>query len=55
MTRTTSGRYIGALIATIISFSTFSDYAAAESVRPGDGIVVQPGQENIDGENFQTI
>ena len=55
MKSTTTVRYIGAFIAAIISFSSFSHHAAADGLMPGNGIVIQPGQENIDGENFQTI
>ena len=55
MKLTTTVRYIGAFIAAIISFSSFSHHAAADGLMPGNGIVIQPGQENIDGENFQTI
>lgn len=29
--------------------------ALADSHMPGKGVVVQPGQDNVDGENFQTI
>lgn len=29
--------------------------ALADNMMPGKGVVVQPGQDNIDGENFQTI
>jgi len=29
--------------------------AMADQQMPGKGVVVQPGQDNIDGENFQTI
>jgi len=29
--------------------------ALADNMMPGKGVVVQPGQDNVDGENFQTI
>ncbi len=29
--------------------------ALADNMMPGKGVVIQPGQDNVDGENFQTI
>ena len=48
-------RHIGTLIATIIIMTTAIYNVEAEDLLPGKGVVIQPGQENIDGENFQTI
>jgi glycine betaine/proline transport system substrate-binding protein len=36
-------------------FTVISVTAAGAAELPGKGVTVQPGQDNIDGENFQTI
>ena len=46
------GIFPGMLIAAV-SFLSAPALAGAEM--PGKGVVIQPGQDNIDGENFQTI
>ncbi len=41
-----------ALVGGVAAFSTA---ALADASMPGAGVTAQPGQDNIDGENFQTI
>jgi glycine betaine/proline transport system substrate-binding protein len=42
-------------VATLVVFSASIGHAQSEYQYPGKGIIIQPGQENIEGENFQTI
>ena len=42
-------------VATLVVFSANIGHAQSEYQYPGKGIIIQPGQENIEGENFQTI
>jgi len=43
-------------LSSVISASLiFSGAQAVSAKLPGEGVVVQPGQDNVDGENFQTI
>jgi len=44
-------------VATLVAAATFSgaSVALADGNMPGKGVTVYPGQDNIDGENFQTI
>ncbi|MDC1311507.1 glycine betaine/L-proline ABC transporter substrate-binding protein ProX [Burkholderiales bacterium] len=48
-------RYISALFAAILCITNFTKFVEADELMPGLGITIQPGQENIDGENFQTL
>lgn len=43
-------KFLGAAL-----FSIFALPALAGNAMPGKGITIQPGQDNVDGENFQTI
>ena len=44
-----------ALLAGLCSLGLGSSLAVSAADLPGTGVKVQPGQDNIDGENFQTI
>ena len=55
MKSTQTARYIGVFAAAMIGITTITQALGAAESLPGKGVIVQPGQENIDGENFQTI
>jgi glycine betaine/proline transport system substrate-binding protein len=42
-------------IRNLVGAGTLAFSGVLAAAMPGDGITVQPGQDNIDGENFQTI
>ncbi|OEJ69675.1 glycine betaine/L-proline ABC transporter substrate-binding protein ProX [Magnetovibrio blakemorei] len=48
-------RGVVATAALAMGVTTFCGTAQADHHMPGKGVVIQPGQDNVDGENFQTI